>query len=223
MPELIIVGTPIGNLEDISYRALRILKEVDNIICEDKRVTLKIINHFDLGNKNLFTYNQASAERKLESAFNFILNNEKTIIVTDAGMPIVSDPGNLLVKRCYENNVKVDIIPGPSAPISALAASGLPGSKFVFLGFLPRDKNRRRLFRTLVEEEKILIFFESPNRILKTLIDINEILGNREIFIAREMTKIHQEFLKGNTCDIIEKLKKVDNIRGEFTVVISGK
>jgi 16S rRNA (cytidine1402-2'-O)-methyltransferase len=223
MSKLIIVGTPLGNLEDMTFRAVKILKEADVIFTEDKRVSIKLLNHFEIGTKELFTFNEATAERKVSSAFEIIKKNNICCLISDSGMPVISDPGYQLIQKCVENGIEIDVIPGPSAPITALAASGFPASKFIFLGFLPRDKNRRRLLRNLTENDYVIVFFESPNRIVKCLIDIQNILGDREVCIAREMTKIYQEFLRGKISEVLIKLNEKDEIRGELTIVISGK
>jgi 16S rRNA (cytidine1402-2'-O)-methyltransferase len=223
MAKLIIVGTPLGNLEDMTFRAVKTLKEADVIFTEDKRVSIKLLNHFEIGTKELFTFNEATAERKVSSAFEIIKKNNICCLISDSGMPVISDPGYQLIQKCIENGIEIDVIPGPSAPITALAASGFPASKFIFLGFLPRDKNRRRLLRNLTENDYVIVFFESPNRIVKCLIDIQNILGDREVCIAREMTKIYQEFLRGKISEVLTKLNEKDEIRGELTIVISGK
>lgn len=224
MGKLYIVGTPIGNLEDITLRALNTLKKSDLILTEDKRVTIKLLNALKIGEKELFTFNQANSERKINQVIDLIKSHENICLVSDAGMPVISDPGANLINICYKENIDIDIIPGPSAPITALAASGFPGSKFTFLGFLPRDKNRRRLFRKLNEslESEIYIFFDSPNRLLSTLKDLENIIGNVEVFIAREITKLHQEFFKGRTEEVIEHFKN-NPLKGEITVAFSKR
>lgn len=224
MGKLYIVGTPIGNLEDISVRALRTLKKADLILTEDKRVTIKLLNALEVGEKNLFTFNQANSDRKVYQALNLIKTHENICLVSDAGMPVISDPGANLVNLCYKENIEIDIIPGPSAPITTLAVSGFPGSKFTFLGFLPRDKNRRRLFRKINEslESEIYIFFDSPNRLLSTLKDLKNIIGEVEVFIAREITKLHQEFFKGTADEVIEHFQQ-NPLKGEITVAFSKR
>lgn len=223
MSKLFLVGTPIGNLEDITLRAIKTLKECDLIMTEDKRVAVKLLNKLEIKDKELFTFNEATSKNKLPLAIEKIKSVSKTCLISDAGMPVISDPGANLAETCIENGIEVDVIPGPSATVTALAASGFPGSKFTFHGFIPRDKNRRRLLRKIVEDEYIQIFFESPNRILKTLKDILQILGDRDIFIAREMTKMHQDLFRGNITQAIEYYENKDSIKGEFTVVLSGK
>lgn len=224
MGKLYIVGTPIGNLEDISVRALKTLKKADLILTEDKRVTIKLLNALNIGEKNLFTFNQANSDRKIDQTFELIKTHENVCLVSDAGMPVISDPGANLINLCYKENIEIDVIPGPSAPIAALAASGFPGSKFTFLGFIPRDKNRRRLFRKINEnlESEIYIFFESPNRLLSTLKDMKEIIGNMEVFIAREITKLHQEFFKGTVEEVLEHFQQ-NPLKGEITVAFSKR
>lgn len=222
MSKLFVIATPIGNLNDFSPRAIETLKASDIIFTEDKRVSLKLINKFEIGHKELFTFNQVNSEKVLNTAFSLIEKNNICSIISDAGMPVISDPGYQLVNLCRKNNIEVDVIPGPNAPITALAASGFPASKFLFLGFIPRDKNRRRLFRELIDLKYLIVFFESPNRLKKTLKDILTIFGNRDIFIAREMTKIHQEFFRGSTKEAIQHFSEKD-VKGELTIIISSK
>ncbi|MDK2945534.1 16S rRNA (cytidine(1402)-2'-O)-methyltransferase [Geotoga petraea] len=224
MGKLYIVGTPIGNLEDISIRALKTLKKADLILTEDKRVTIKLLNALEIGEKNLFTFNQVNSERKIHQVLELLKTYERVCLVSDAGMPVISDPGSNLIDSCYKENIEIDIIPGPSAPIATLAASGFPGSKFTFLGFLPRDKNRRRLFRKIKDnlESEIYIFFDSPNRLLSTLKDLENIIGDVEVFIAREITKLHQEFFKGTTDEVIEHFNN-NPLKGEITVAFSKR
>ncbi|MGM0639953.1 MAG: 16S rRNA (cytidine(1402)-2'-O)-methyltransferase [Thermotogota bacterium] len=224
MGKLYIVGTPIGNLEDISVRALKTLKKADLILTEDKRVTIKLLNALDIGEKNLFTFNQANSERKINQVIELINTHNNICLVSDAGMPVISDPGANLIDTCYNKKIEIDIIPGPSAPITALTASGFPGSKFTFLGFLPRDKNRRRLFRKINNnlESEIYIFFDSPNRLISTLKDLEKIIGDVEVFIAREITKLHQEFFKGTTQEVIDHFTN-NPLKGEITVAFSKR
>jgi len=223
MGKLYIVGTPIGNLEDITYRALKILKTADLVIAEDKRITLKLINHYNLGKKELFTFNEINSERLLNEAITLVKKHDLTALVSDAGMPSVSDPGANLIEECWKEGIEIDIAPGPSAVTTALALSVFRASKFLFLGFLPRDKKLRRLLRELNEKEieSTIVFFESPNRIIKTLKEIKDHMGNVELFVAREMTKLHQEFFRGNVDQAIKFFESKDRVKGELTVVIS--
>ncbi|MGY4687263.1 16S rRNA (cytidine(1402)-2'-O)-methyltransferase [Petrotoga sp. DB-2] len=221
MGKLILVGTPIGNFEDITLRALKTLKEADLILTEDKRVTLKLINHFELGKKELFTFNEANSEKIMDTVLSLIESHNITALVSDAGMPVLADPGFNLVQKCWEKGIPIDVVPGPSALTSALAVSGFPASKFLFLGFLPRDKKLRRLLRKIKEFEYPIVFFESPNRIKKTLQEILENFGDIDVLVAREMTKLYQEFFKGKISEGIKFFGSKDRVKGELTVVIS--
>lgn len=224
MGKLYIVGTPIGNLEDITFRALKILEKADLIFTEDKRVTLKLINHYNLGKKELFTFNEANASKLIEKAITLIKSHEVTALVSDAGMPVISDPGSSLIEECWKEDIEIDIAPGPSAVTTALALSGFVASRFVFLGFLPRDKKLRRLLREINEKEikSTIVFFESPNRIIKTLKEIKDHLGNVDLFVGREMTKLHQELFRGSVEEALAFFESKEIVKGELTVVISS-
>ena len=224
MGKLYIVGTPIGNLEDITFRALKILEKADLIFTEDKRVTLKLINHYNLGKKELFTFNEANASKLIEKAITLIKSHEVTALVSDAGMPVISDPGSSLIEECWKEDIEIDIAPGPSAVTTALALSGFVASRFVFLGFLPRDKKLRRLLREINEKEikSTIVFFESPNRIIKTLKEIKDHLGNVDLFVGREMTKLHQELFRGIVEEALAFFESKEIVKGELTVVISS-
>ena len=214
------VATPIGNLEDITYRAVNTLKEADLIIVEDKRRTAILLNRYGIGKKKMLPIAERIPVKRLEMIMEEIKKNDLTALVSDAGMPVVSDPGRMIVKRCWEEGIVVDVVPGPSAVVSAVAVSGFPGSRFHFLGFLPRGKKRRRMLKENLKGHETTVFFESPNRILQTLEDIMDIAGDVEIFIAREMTKIHQEFFRGKVSEAIEHFRGKEEIKGEITVVI---
>ncbi|MDK2885554.1 MAG: rRNA (cytidine1402-2-O)-methyltransferase [Thermosipho sp. (in: thermotogales)] len=219
--KLILIGTPIGNIEDISLRALKVLKEVDLILSEDTRRTLKLLNYYSIS-KPIDSFNEHSSMKKKEKILERLKNGEKIAYVSDAGMPVISDPGTDLVNMCHENDIEVDIIPGPSAVLTALAASGYYGNRFLFLGFMPRDKKRRRLLRKIkegIELTDIFIFFESPERLIKTLKDILNIVGDIEIFVARELTKKFQEFFKGFVSEAIEYFE--NGVKGEITVILN--
>ncbi|KLO21040.1 16S rRNA methyltransferase [Marinitoga sp. 1197] len=222
MGKLYIIGTPIGNLKDISLRAVEILKKSDIIFVEDKRVTIKLLNNLDIGKKELFTFSEYNANKVLKKALEIIKEKNICSLVSDAGMPVISDPGYQLINKCWEDNVEIDIIPGPNAPSAAIALSGFPGSKYMFQGFLPRGKNKRRLLRKIKDLGILFVFFESPQRLNNTLKEILEIVGNRDIFIAREMTKIHQELFRGTIKEAIAHFSE-RNIKGEITIVLSGK
>ncbi len=216
---LYLVATPIGNLEDITLRALRILKEVDKIACEDTRHTLKLLNHFEI-HRPLVSYHE---HNELTRAPELVLAMEQganIALVSDAGMPLVSDPGHRLVTLCIRHRISVVPIPGPSAVLTALSASGLPNEEFVFLGFLPnRGSERRRALERLRIEERTLIFYEAPHRIAETLADALAILGDRPACIAREVTKLHEEFRRGRLFELVQSLEERP-VKGEITLLI---
>lgn len=217
--KLVIIGTPVGNLEDFSIRAIKALKEADLVLAEDTRRTIMLLNHYEIGRKELISFSQQKERMKSDHVLQRLISGENIAMVSDAGMPCISDPGALLVDKCHQNGVEVDIIPGPSAVTIAYSASGLSGS-FIFEGFLGRDKKLRRYLRTITEEKRHIIFYESPFRLIKCLKDILFILGDREVFIAREMTKIHQEFFRGKCSQALEHF--AGDIKGEITVIIKG-
>lgn len=222
MGKLYIIGTPIGNLKDISLRAIETLKESDIIFVEDKRVTVKLLNNLDIGKKELFTFSEYNANKVLKKALDVVKEKNICSLVSDAGMPVISDPGYQLINKCWEENIEIDIIPGPNAPAAAIALSGFPGSKYMFHGFLPRGKNKRRLLRKIKDLGILFVFFESPQRLNNTLKEILEIVGDRDIFIAREMTKIHQELFRGKVSRALKHFSE-KNVKGEITIVLSGK
>ncbi|TYB95766.1 MAG: 16S rRNA (cytidine(1402)-2'-O)-methyltransferase [Kosmotoga sp.] len=219
-----LVGTPIGNLEDITLRALKILKRSDIIFAEDTRRIMKLLIHFDILNKHTFSLNVNNQSKQIPGILR-LLNEGKTLsLVSDAGMPVISDPGNELVEACIENGYKVDIVPGPSSVSSAIALSGFPGSHYTFFGFIPRGKNRRRLLRKIADglyNDSLLVFFDSPYRLKDTLKDWLNIVDDRLCFIARELTKVHQEVYKGTVSRLISHFEN-DKILGEITVIMSG-
>jgi len=218
---LFIVGTPIGNLKDITRRALEVIKSADTILAEDKRVTIKLLNLLNLGRKELWTLNEHNVLRQIPRVLKELRMGKKVALVSDAGMPVISDPGHQLVAACWREAIPVQVIPGPSAVTAALAASGFPGSRFVFEGFMPRGRSRRKLLRSLKDERRTIVFYESPQRIKETLKDVLEIMGNREIFVAREMTKLHEEYIRGRVSEVLQRLG--DEVKGEITVVISNE
>jgi 16S rRNA (cytidine1402-2'-O)-methyltransferase len=216
---LYLVATPIGNLEDITLRALRILKEVDQIACEDTRHTLKLLNHFEI-HKPLVSYHE---HNELTRAPELVLAMEKgsTIaLVSDAGMPLVSDPGHRLVTLAIRHHIPVVPVPGPAALLTALAASGLPNEEFVFVGFLPaRTGERQRALERLRIDDRTLIFYEAPHRIADTIADAAAILGDRYACLAREITKMHEEFRRGRLTELFQTLQERP-AKGEITLVI---
>ena len=216
---LYVVATPIGNLEDISMRALRILKEADVIACEDTRQTLKLLSHFGLS-KRLVSYHEHNEITRAAEIVIELEQGAKVALVSDAGTPSISDPGHRLVSLCLRHGIRVLPVPGASAFVAALAASGMPIEQFAFIGFLPsRPTERRKALRELAAEPRTLALYEAPHRLLDTLEDALEILGNRPAVIAREVTKIYEEFLRGHLEDLVAAARNKAP-RGEITLLI---
>jgi 16S rRNA (cytidine1402-2'-O)-methyltransferase len=218
MGTLFVVATPIGNLSDISERAIDVLQKVQLIACEDTRHTIKLLNHFRI-QKPLTSYHEFNEEKKTRELADQLAGDTSIALVSDAGMPGISDPGYRLVRLCRTRGIDVVPIPGPNAALTALAASGLPSDEFLFAGFLPPKRiARQHRLTSLQNIRSTLIFYEAPHRIEATLEDIQEVLGDREISIAREITKIHEEFLFGRLSELRPKVKPL----GEFVIVVSG-
>ncbi|MEE0060031.1 MAG: 16S rRNA (cytidine(1402)-2'-O)-methyltransferase [Acutalibacteraceae bacterium] len=218
---LYVVGTPIGNLGDISPRALSTLEQVDFIAAEDTRVTLKLLNHFEI-KKPMVSYFEHNKHERGEIICQRILNGESCAIVTDAGMPCISDPGEMLIKQCIEYGIKTQVVPGPSAVISALAISGLPTGRFTFEGFLSVNKKSRREHLNEVKNEKrTMIFYEAPHKLNATLKDMLESFGDRKISIVRELTKIHEEVINTTLEKAVEAYRDAP-LKGEIVLVIEG-
>jgi len=219
--KLYVVGTPIGNLGDISERALETLENCDFIAAEDTRVTLKLLNRFEI-KKPLVSYHEHNKEESGGRIADRILSGENCALVTDAGMPAISDPGEDLVKLCRENGITVVSVPGPCAFTTALAISGMPSRRFIFEGFPPSDKKERaELFESLANEERTVIFHEAPHRLAKTLSEMFSLIGNREIAITRELTKIHEEVII-TTLEEASKMFTDDSPKGEFVLILKG-
>lgn len=225
MQKFYVIATPIGNLEDITYRAVRILSEVDMILCEDTRVTINLLNKYGI-NKPTMSYHSQSKLAKLDKILELIGEGKNLALVSDAGTPTISDPGSVLVSSIREAYPEVEIvpIPGPSALISALSVSGLPASEFVFLGFLPHKKGRETLFKEISEMKRTVAFYESPHRIMKTLDSLKKYVGERRVVVAREISKIYEQIVSGTPSEV-EKyfLDNQDKIRGEFVVLVSER
>ncbi len=220
MSTLYVVATPIGNLEDMTYRAVRVMREVAWIACEDTRETRKLLDHFDIRTALISYHDHNEIERAKELCAR-LLSGESGALVSDAGTPLVSDPGYRLVRAAIEAGIEVQALPGASASITALAASGLPTDCFHFLGFLPAKSGQRtHLLESVRNEKSTLIFYEAPHRILETLEDIERVMGPRPVVVAREMTKIHEEFLRGTAAQILDQIKDRGSIRGEITLLI---
>ncbi len=218
---LFVVGTPIGNLGDISPRALRVLEECDFIAAEDTRVTLKLLNHFEI-KKSLISYFEHNRRQKGEYITERILKGENCALVSDAGMPAVSDPGEDLVALCHEKGITVSVVPGPSAFVAAIALSGLPVGRFTFEGFLSVSKVSRREHLSEVQKEKrTMVFYEAPHKLAATLKDMYEYFGNRNIAIVREITKIHEEVIRTTLKEASEKYSE-EPLKGEIVLVIEG-
>jgi 16S rRNA (cytidine1402-2'-O)-methyltransferase len=219
---LYIVSTPIGNLEDITLRALRILKEVDLIAAEDTRHTVLLLRHFGI-QKPLTSYFEGNELRKKEFILSRLKQGDRIALVSDAGTPGISDPGFRLIQTAAESEIPIVPIPGPSAVIAALSVSGLPTDAFLFKGFLPhKSKKRRDLLKQLEETKETLIFYESPHRLTETLKDILDIFGDREIVLTRELTKIYEEILRGKVSEIQKQIGE-KKLKGEITLIISGR
>jgi 16S rRNA (cytidine1402-2'-O)-methyltransferase len=218
MGTLFVVATPIGNLRDITARALEVLNQVDLIACEDTRQTVKLLNHFHI-QKPLTSCHDFNEEKKAEELVQKLTGEMNVAIVSDAGTPAISDPGYRLVRICRERGIPVIAIPGPNAAIAALSASGLPSDEFMFVGFLPSTKNaRKQKLTSVMNVTATLVFYEAPHRINEVLEDMQEILGDREVSIGRELTKIHEEHLFGRLSVVRPKIKAL----GEFVIVVSG-
>ena len=224
MATLYIIGTPIGNLEDVTLRALRVLKEVDLILCEDTRVTKRLLSKYEIDTKTM-SYHAQSKLSKVDKIFALLEEGKNLALVSDAGTPCISDPGVLLVSQVREkfgDAVAIVPIPGPSALITALSAAGVSVAEFTFLGFLPHKKGRETLFKEIAEARRVMAFYESPHRILKSLESLEKFCGGmRKIIVARELTKIYEEFVRGTVTEVRTHFEKnPDRVRGEFVVIV---
>ena len=217
---LYLVATPIGNLDDITLRAIKVLKEVDYIAAEDTRHSLKLLNHLEIS-KPLISYHRHNEDIKTDILINKLLENKNIALITDAGTPGISDPGEVVVKEAIKNNIKIMPIPGACALINALIASGIDTTEFAFLGFLALNKkNRKEQLDKIKNANLTTIIYEAPHKLLSTLKDLSTILENRKIVLARELTKIHEEFIQGNANEL---LNKIDSPKGEFVIIIDKK
>jgi len=232
MSNLYIVATPIGNLEDITLRALRILKEVDFVLCEDTRVTKKLLDKYEIKTPTI-SYHTFSGQSKTDKIFTLLQQGKNLALVSDAGTPTISDPGFQLVSEIREklkNEIKIIPIPGPAALITALSISGLVADQFLFLGFLPHKKGKQTLLKEVLSSGRTVVFYESPHRVLKTLEFLQKQLGDekqakiKKIVVARELTKIYEEIVSGSITEIINFFSQFPaKIKGEFVFVIQGK
>jgi len=222
MSKLYIVPTPIGNLEDITLRAIRILKESDLILAEDTRVTKKLLNNLELS-KPILSFHTHNEHKILSGVIDKIVSNSSTVLVSDAGTPGISDPGFLLIRECILKSIKVECLPGPVALIPAIVSSGFSCDRFVFEGFLPHKKGRKKRLKEIGEENKTSILYESPHRLVKCLNQIVEFMGeDRKVCVARELTKLYEEFKRG-TAKEIKEYYETNPPKGEAVIIIEGK
>ena len=222
MSKLYLVPTPIGNLEDITLRAIRILKEVDLILAEDTRTSGNLLHHLDIS-KPMTAFHIRNEHQVVERIDDRITAGETMALVTDAGTPAISDPGFLLVRECVKRGIEVECLPGPTAFVPALVNSGLPAEKFIFEGFLPHKKGRQTKLQAVAEYAYTTIFYESPFRLLKTLQQLAEVCGaERQVCVSRELTKMHEENVRGTLTDVIAHFSKKE-IKGEIVIVLEGK
>lgn len=222
MSKLYLIPTPIGNLEDITLRALRILKEVNIVLAEDTRTSRKLFSHYDI-DTNLAPFHMHNEHKVLQKWIDRIKSGETIALVSDAGTPAISDPGFLLVRECVKNDIEVDCLPGATAFVPALVNSGYPSDKFVFEGFLPVKKGRQTRLKLLSEEKRTIVFYESPHRIVKTLSLFCEYFGeDREVSVSREISKMFEETKRGSAKEVMEYFEQ-KKPKGEFVIIVEGK
>jgi 16S rRNA (cytidine1402-2'-O)-methyltransferase len=221
MSKLYIVPTPIGNLEDMTFRAIKVLKEADLILAEDTRTSAKLLKHFDIGT-HMHSHHMHNEHKTVEGIIQRIQNGETIALISDAGTPAISDPGFLLTRACVENNIPVECLPGATAFVPALVNSGLPNDKFVFEGFLPDKKGRQTRFLALAEEPRTMIFYVSPHKLVKTLAEFIQYFGeSRPVSVSRELSKLHEETFRGTATEVLEHFSKKEP-KGEIVVVVGG-
>jgi 16S rRNA (cytidine1402-2'-O)-methyltransferase len=222
MSKLYLVPTPIGNLEDITFRAIKVLKEVDLILAEDTRTSGKLLKHFEIST-HMQSHHMHNEHRMVERIVQRIQGGETIALISDAGTPAISDPGFLLTRACIENGIEVDCLPGATAFVPALVNSGLPNDKFVFEGFLPVKKGRQTRLTLLAEETRTIIFYESPHKLLKTLAHFAEYFGSdRQVSVSRELTKMFEETIRGTATEVLAYYTKIPP-KGEIVIVVGGK
>lgn len=222
MSKLYIVPTPIGNLKDMTFRAIEVLKEVDLILAEDTRTSGKLLKHFDIATPSQ-SHHMHNEHKTVEGLINKLKSGTTIAIISDAGTPAISDPGFLLTRACIENNIEVDCLPGATAFVPALVNSGLPNDKFVFEGFLPVKKGRQTRLLTLAEETRTIIFYESPHKLLKTLANFCEYFGDdRQVSVSRELTKLYEETIRGTVKEVLDHYTSKPP-KGEIVIVVAGK
>ena len=222
MSKLYVIPTPIGNLEDITLRAIRLFKEVDLVLAEDTRTTKKLFSHYEINTK-LSSFHMHNEHKVLSKYISRLKGGETLALVSDAGTPTISDPGFLLIRECVIEDIEVDCLPGATAFVPALVNSGLPNEKFVFEGFLPVKKGRQTRLKLLAEEEKTMVFYESPHRIIKTLAQFSEYFSEeRKVSVSREISKMFEETIRGTTSEVLNYFEQ-KKTKGEFVIVVEGK
>ena len=222
MAKLYIVPTPIGNLEDITLRAIKVLKEVDLILCEDTRRSKKLLNHLEI-DVPLRSHHKFNEHSEVSYIVKKIVEGSNMALISDAGVPGISDPGFLIVRTCLENNIEIECLPGPTAFVPALVVSGLPIDKFIFEGFLPAKKGRKSRLEKLALESRTMVFYESPHKLLRTLLDFDNFFGsNRKISISRELTKLYEETLRGSIKEMVA-IYINKKPKGEYVIIVQGK
>ncbi|MBO4564435.1 MAG: 16S rRNA (cytidine(1402)-2'-O)-methyltransferase [Bacteroidaceae bacterium] len=219
---LYVVPTPVGNMEDMTFRAIRVLKEVDFILAEDTRTSSVLLHHFDIKNE-LHSHHKFNEHQTCQKVVERLLAGQTAALISDAGTPGISDPGFMLVRECVKNDIEVQTLPGATAFVPALVSSGLPCDKFVFEGFLPQKKGRQKRLSELKDETRTLVFYESPYRVVKTLEQFAEVMGaDRQVSCCREISKIHEESVRGTIADVLQHFKEHEP-KGEFVIVLSGR
>ena len=222
MGKLFIVPTPIGNLKDITFRAIEVLKEVDLILAEDTRTSGKLLKHFEI-NTPTQSHHMHNEHKTVDAIVQKLLGGVKIALISDAGTPAISDPGFLLTRTCLENNIEVECLPGATAFVPALVNSGLPNDKFVFEGFLPVKKGRQTRLKLLAEETRTMIFYESPHKLIKTLANFCEYFGeDRQVSVSRELTKLYEETIRGTAKEVFDHFNNKPP-KGEIVIIVSGK
>jgi 16S rRNA (cytidine1402-2'-O)-methyltransferase len=220
---LYVVATPIGNLEDLSFRAVRVLKDVDLIAAEDTRYSKRLLNHYDIKTPTISYYDAVEAD-KADEVINKLNEGLNVALISNAGTPTISDPGYRVIRKALQNDLNVVSVPGTSAHTAALSVSGLPTDRFIFEGFVPRKAGeKRRAFEALRDEPRTVIFYESPHRIEKTMDTLADLFPEREVCVCRELTKIYEEVIKGTAREVAETVKRRKPIKGEITIIIAGE
>lgn len=221
MSKLILVPTPVGNLKDITFRAVEILKEVDLILAEDTRTTSVLLKHFDIQN-SMSAYHKFNEHKQVQNIIEKLQSGLSIALVSDAGTPGISDPGFLIVRECLKNNIPVETLPGATAFVPALVNSGLPCERFCFEGFLPQKKGRQKRLKELSEEKRTMVFYESPYRLIKTLQQFSDLFGeDRQVSVSRELTKIYEETVRGSLTEVISYFNS-NTIKGEIVIILEG-